>query len=79
MACIRIEDDDESLFVVPSSKKSQSPIVFGKVYPKTFTFIDSKEEQEPPQFFHYTWSAHYMMKRMGYDICRGDELNFEKG
>jgi len=35
MACIQIEDDDESMYVVPSSKKSQSPIVFGKVYPKT--------------------------------------------
>ena len=38
MACMRIEDDDESVFVVPSFKKNQSLIVFGKVYPKTFTF-----------------------------------------
>jgi len=47
MACMRIEDDDESVFIVLSSKKSQSPIAFGKVYPKTFTFIES-EEEEPP-------------------------------
>ena len=44
MACMWIEDDNESLFVVPSFKKSQSPIVFGKVYPKTFMFVDSKKK-----------------------------------
>ena len=44
MACMWIENDDESVSIVPSSKKNQSPIVFGKVYQKNFTFVDSKEE-----------------------------------
>ena len=79
MACMQTEDNDESIFIVPSSTKNQSPIVFGKVYLKTFTLEDPKKEQEPPHFFDYTWSVHCIMKRMGYDLRHGNSLNFEKG
>ena len=47
-ACIHIEDNDEFVFIIPSSKKEQSPIMFGRVYPKTFISVDSKEDLEPP-------------------------------
>jgi len=40
---------------------------------------DAGSDSEPPQFFHYARSAHYMMRRMGYDLQRGNGLNFEKG
>jgi len=30
-ACMHIEENDGSVFVVPSSKKDQSPIIFGRV------------------------------------------------
>jgi len=39
-----MEDDDEFVSVVPSSKKSQFLIIFGKIYPKTFMFVDPKKE-----------------------------------
>jgi len=48
MTCIHIDDDDGSIFIVFSSKKDQLPTVFGKVYPKTFTSVDSEEDLEPP-------------------------------
>jgi len=47
-ACMHIEDNDEFVFIIPSSKKEQSPIMFGRVYPKTFISVDSKEDLEPP-------------------------------
>ena len=47
--------------------------------PKEFKFVDSEEDLKPPQFFHYTQPMRRMMKRMGYDLHRGDDLNFEKG
>ena len=44
-----------------------------------FTSVDSEEDLESPKFFHYAQPAHRMMKKMGYDLHRGDGLNFEKG
>ena len=34
---------------------------------------------KPPQFFYYARSAHRMMKEMGYNLRRGEGLNFRKG
>jgi len=53
-ACMHIEDDDGAIFIVPSSKEGQLPIVFYRVYPKTFTFVDSKEDLVP----HYSIIMH---------------------
>ena len=78
MACMQIEDNEESIFAIMSSKKDQSLIIFGRVYPRNFTFVDSKEDLKPPQFFHYARLVHHVMK-MGYDLCRGESLNFGKG
>ena len=41
-----------------------------------FTYSD--EDLEPPQFFHYSRSAHHMMKEIGYDLRRGEGLNLER-
>jgi len=67
--CMHIEENDGSVFVVPSSKRDQLPIIFSRVG----YWI------EPPQFFYYARSAHCMMKEMGYDLHRGEILNFLKG
>jgi len=57
MPCMHIEENDESVFVVPPSKKDQSPIVFGKVQYWITTSNYSNEDLEPPQFFH-SWSPY---------------------
>ena len=41
--------------------------------------IDSSLDSEPPQFFHYALSAHHMMRKMGYNLQRGNGLNFRRG
>ena len=53
--------------------------MFVKVRHQVTTFNNSDEGLEPPQFFHYVRSAYRMMKEMGYDLCRGEGLNFRKG
>ena len=78
-ACMHAEDKDVSAFIVSSSKKDQSPIILCKVGHQIATSNDLDEELEPPQFFHYIQSAHRMLRRMGYDLCRGEGLNFGKG
>ena len=67
MACMHTEEKDEFVFIVPSSKKDQSPIIFGKTQYWITTSNDSDEDLEPLQFLHYARSAHRMMKEMGYD------------
>ena len=39
-----------SVFVIPPSKRSQSPIVFGRVQPRMSTVTYSSSDSEPPQF-----------------------------
>ena len=78
-ACMHIEENDGSVFVVPSPNKDQSPIIFDRVRHWITIFNDSDEDLEPPQFFHYARSVHRMIKEMGYDLCCGEDLNFEKG
>jgi len=56
MACMYIEENNESVFVVPSFK-DQSPIIFGRVRHWITTSSDSDEDLEPPQFFHYARSV----------------------
>ena len=73
-----IEDDDVSVFIVPSFKKGQSPIIFDRMHPRIATPIHFNEDLEPPQFFHYARSTHHMIKVMGYCLRRGEGLNFGK-
>jgi len=53
--CMHIEENDGSIFVVPSSKKDQSPIIFGRVRHWITSSKNSDKDLEPPQFFHYAW------------------------
>jgi len=48
MTCMHIEKNDGSVFVVPPSKKDQSPIIFGKVQYWITTANDSNENLELP-------------------------------
>jgi len=77
--CMHIEENDGSVFVGPFSKKDKWPITFGRVRHWITTSNNSDEDLKPPQFFHYARLVHYMMKEMGYDLHRGEGLNFEKG
>ena len=49
---MHVEDDEGSVFVVPPSKRDQSPIIFDRVWHQIIIFNDSAEDLEPPQFFH---------------------------
>ena len=79
MACMHIEDNEGSVFIIPPTKRDQSPIIFDRSQARATTSRESDDDLEPPQFFHYTRSAHCMMKRMGYSLNLGDGLNFDKG
>jgi len=46
--CMHIEDDDGSVFFIPSSKKGQSLIIFDRMLPWIATLVDSNENLDPP-------------------------------
>jgi len=49
MTCMHIEENDGSVFAVPSSKKDQSPIIiFGRVRHWITSSNNSDEDLEPP-------------------------------
>jgi len=76
---MHIENNEEFVFIVPPTKRDQSPIIFGKSQARIMTSRESDDDLEPLQFFHYTQLAHRIMKRMGYSLNHGDGLNFSKG
>jgi len=47
MTCMHIEENDGSVFVVPSSKKDQSPIIFGRVRHWITISNNSDKDLEP--------------------------------
>jgi len=47
MACMQVEDNERSAFVVPPSKRDQFPIVFGRVQTQTTLSRDSDDDLEP--------------------------------
>jgi len=51
MACIQVEDNDESAFVVPPSKKNQEPIIFDRVQHRITISNDSDEDLKPHNSF----------------------------
>jgi len=63
-----VECGEGSVFVIPPSKRSQSPIVFGRVQLRISAVTDSSSDSEPPQFFHYARSTNLMMRQMGYNL-----------
>ena len=78
-AFMYIEDGDIDIFIVLRSQEDQLSIIFGRIHSRVSTSVVSDEDLKPPQFFHYAWSTRHMMKRMRYNLSRGEGLNFEKG
>jgi len=74
-----IENGEGSVFVVPPSKRNQSSIVFGRVQPRMSAVTNSDSNSEPPQFFYYARSVHHMMRRLRYNLQRGNSLHFGRG
>ena len=74
-----VENNEGFVFVVPPTKRNQSLIVFGRVQPWMSVVIDPGSYSEPSQFFYCVRSAHKMMRRMGYNLQRGNGLNFRRG
>jgi len=79
MARMHIQDNEESVFIVPHFKRDQSLIVFGSGRAQALTSREPDDDLEPPQFFHYARLAHRMMKKMEYSLNCIDDLNFDKG
>jgi len=79
VASAPIENGEGFVFVILPSKKSQSPIIFGMVQLRMSAITNSGSDSELPQFFHYARLAHHMMRKMGYNLQRGNGLNFERG
>ena len=71
MVCMHIKDNEGSVVIVPPSKRDQSLTIFGRGQDRAMTPRESDDNLEPPQFFHYMWSARRMMKGIGYSLnCR---------
>jgi len=49
----RIGDARKSFFNVPSKRKGQKPILFGRIEAKPIACESSGDESESPQFFYY--------------------------
>jgi len=79
MTSTPVEHGKGSVFVIPPSKRSQSHIIFCRAQPQMSEVIDSSSDSEPSQFFHYARSTHLMMRKIGYNLQHGKDLNFEKG
>jgi len=48
MTSMPVESGEGYVFVILPSKRSQSPIVFGKAQLRMSTIIDSSSDSEPP-------------------------------
>jgi len=65
MTSTSVECVEGSVFVVPPSKRRQSPIVFGRARLRRSVVIYSSSDSKLPQFFHYARSAQHMMRKNG--------------
>jgi len=53
-------------------------MVFGRAQLQMSAVTDSSSDSEHPQIFHYAWSTHLMMQKMGYNLQHEKGLNFRK-
>jgi len=79
MTSTSVECAEESVFVVPPSKRNRSPIVFGRAQLRRSAITYSSSDSEPPKFFHYARSAQHMMRKIGYNLQHGNGLSYRKG
>jgi len=59
MTSTPVENGERSVIVIPTSKRSQSTIVLGRVQPRMSVVTNSGSDLEPPQIFHYAQSVPY--------------------
>jgi len=78
IACMHIQDNEGSVFIVPPYKRDLSPIVFGRGRAQASIPSELDDDLEHPQFFYNARSLHRMIKRMEYSLNRGEGLNFGK-
>jgi len=77
MACMHIEGNEGSVFIVPPTKRDQSSIIFGRSQAQATTSRESDDDLEPHNSFntrdqHTAWWKEYSFNH-------GDGLNFDKG
>jgi len=53
MTSTPVERGEGSIFVIPLSKKSKLPTVFGRVQPRMSAVTNSSSDSKPSQIFHY--------------------------
>jgi len=53
MTSTPVESGERSVFVIPPSKRSQSPIIFGRAQLRMSAVTDSSSDSKPLQFFHH--------------------------
>ena len=58
MACIHIGDNERFVFIIPPSKRDQSPIVSSRGQTQTTTSRESEDDLKTPQFFYYARGQH---------------------
>ena len=80
MACMHKEDSEESVFIVPPSKRDQSPIVFDRGQTQATILRESDDDLEPPYSYNsfITRISTPHDEKMRYNLNRGDGLNFGK-
>jgi len=61
----KTSDAQEAFFEVPTKRKGQKPILFGRIESKAVTRESSKDNPESPQFSHYRPNACRMMEKWG--------------
>jgi len=48
MACMQVQYNEESAFIVPPCKRDQSPIIFGRGQAQALISRESDNDLEPP-------------------------------
>jgi len=64
--------DAHNALKVPAKQEGQKLIIFGRIESEPIAYKSSGGNYKSPQFFHYG-------QRMGYDLTKGLDLNFDKG
>ena len=61
----KTDDARQASFEVPTKRKDQKPILFGRIESEPIAYESLGGGYESPQFFHYGQKSHHIMERMG--------------
>jgi len=67
----KTNDAQGAFFEVPAKHKDQKSILFGRFESEPMTHEISEDDFESPQFSHYKWNSHCIMKNMDTTLPRG--------